>query len=371
MEKAKNAQVGVQNALKELGFKDNERVTDDQFKQAFLYREQQNKVKLDAALLVAKSWQKDEALKSGIGLPDTRPSTTYDFEEEKRKQREAKAAAKRFAKTPDFDPMDVFDRLQDLQPNGDTYAEKFMKDKGKKDAREERKDLKDNDHLNSMKDTAQKFILEQDKDFTGGTSKKSKMAIFDMEQREKLAIVQKYGLATTEFLKAQEDERADYAEELNQKELQMKLSVGAQFVGGMSQLFTALAGKNRAMAIAGRALALGEVAINTALAVSKVWSQTGIYGLLAQAAPIASGIAQAAIIANTKLATGGDMVVRQPTNFQAGEAGPERVRVTPRAKMGEDAGGTTVINIQGDVYDYDKFQRRVKMAQGSNKRSFV
>ncbi|MEX1120854.1 MAG: hypothetical protein WED82_01885 [Balneolales bacterium] len=42
---------------------------------------------------------------------------------------------------------------------------------------------------------------------------------------------------------------------------------------------------------------LFEIAMNTAVAVSKVWGQTGLGGVLAQAAPIAMGLAQAAIVA--------------------------------------------------------------------------
>jgi len=72
-----------------------------------------------------------------------------------------------------------------------------------------------------------------------------------------------------------------------------------------------------------------------------------------------------------KFASGTDMVVRGATTFVAGEAGMERVRVTPRAKMNESEGGGMSITIQGDVYDYDKFQRKVKQAMASHKGAFV
>lgn len=72
----------------------------------------------------------------------------------------------------------------------------------------------------------------------------------------------------------------------------------------------------------------------------------------------------------TKLATGTNQVVRQPTLFMAGEAGPERVSVGSRAKLGAGSGGVTYI-IQGDVYDYDKFQRKVKEATGRNQKEYV
>lgn len=73
-----------------------------------------------------------------------------------------------------------------------------------------------------------------------------------------------------------------------------------------------------------------------------------------------------------KRASGNDSIVRQPTMFMAGDGGPERVQITPRAKLGSggSSGGPTFI-IQGDVYDYDKFQRKVKQASESNRRDYV
>jgi len=48
-------------------------------------------------------------------------------------------------------------------------------------------------------------------------------------------------------------------------------------------------------------MAIFGVIVNTALAVSKVWGQTGIFGIAAQILPIAMGIAQLAIIASQKI----------------------------------------------------------------------
>ena len=144
-------------------------------------------------------------------------------------------------------------------------------------------------------------------------------------------------------------------------------------ISAASTATAALAKNYKSLHVLAKTAAIAEIAINTAVAVSKVWGQTGIYGFLAQAAPIAMGITQAAIVSQQRFATGTDQIVRQPTLFVAGEAGAERVRVTPRNKMREDSengGGVTYI-IQGDVYDYDKFQRKVKMAQDSNRKAFV
>jgi hypothetical protein len=140
----------------------------------------------------------------------------------------------------------------------------------------------------------------------------------------------------------------------------------------MGQLMTQLAGKNRALAIAGKALASGEVILNTAVAVSKVWGQTGIFGFAAQAAPILSGAAQLAAINAIHFASGTDQVVTKPTMFMAGESGKERVTVTPRAKMASDrSGGGITVNIQGDVLDGAKFTEAVEMAQKRLRRRLV
>lgn len=89
------------------------------------------------------------------------------------------------------------------------------------------------------------------------------------------------------------------------------------------------------------------------------------------AAGFVKGIA-GAVVPGFPFASGTDQIVRQPTAFIAGEAGAERVTVTPRAKMSAGGEGQTVVfNIQGDVYDYDRFARKVKEAQGSNRSNFV
>lgn len=91
--------------------------------------------------------------------------------------------------------------------------------------------------------------------------------------------------------------------------------------------------------------------------------------------PAVSGFAKTlagSMVPGLKFATGTDQVVRSPTMFMAGEAGAERVRVTPRAKMNEGSGeGSVTYIIQGDVYDYDRFQRKVKQAESSNRKAFV
>lgn len=80
--------------------------------------------------------------------------------------------------------------------------------------------------------------------------------------------------------------------------------------------------------------ALFQIAINTAMAVSKVWGQTGILGVVAQLLPIAMGIVQAAFVAMRPLpalATGADFITQGPQLVMVGDnpGGQERVQVTP------------------------------------------
>ncbi len=100
-----------------------------------------------------------------------------------------------------------------------------------------------------------------------------------------------------------------------------------------------------------------------------------IFGLFAGGGAgtlLEGGGAPAFLAPGTGLAASGmDQIVRSPTAFVAGEAGAERVTVTPRAKMGASSGEAVVFNISGDVYDYDRFARKVKEAQGANRGNYV
>ena len=89
------------------------------------------------------------------------------------------------------------------------------------------------------------------------------------------------------------------------KEWEMRGVVMAGFFGSMSQLIAAAGGENKKAAMFAKHLAVLEVAMNTAVAVSKVWSQTGIFGAMAIAAPIMSGAAQIAVIEGLQFAKGG------------------------------------------------------------------
>ncbi len=81
-----------------------------------------------------------------------------------------------------------------------------------------------------------------------------------------------------------------------------------------------------------KAAALTEIAYNTAIAVAKVWGQTGVLGFLAQAAPIAMGAVQAGVVLSQpepprpQLATGA-FISGSPggTDVTVGEGGDEEI----------------------------------------------
>ncbi len=95
-------------------------------------------------------------------------------------------------------------------------------------------------------------------------------------------------------------------------------------------------------------MAMLGVVVNTALAVSKVWGQTGIFGVAAQLLPIAMGIIQLATIAAQpipKFAQGGSFTTSGPELIQVGDnpGGRERVTVTPESSVAGRMGNINII----------------------------
>jgi hypothetical protein len=75
--------------------------------------------------------------------------------------------------------------------------------------------------------------------------------------------------------------------------------------------------------------ALSSIIINTALAVSKAWGQTGIFGLVAQIPVLAMGVLQLGIAASQKIPEFAKGTENAPgTGFIAGEAGFERMTLS-------------------------------------------
>lgn len=95
-----------------------------------------------------------------------------------------------------------------------------------------------------------------------------------------------------------------------------------------------------------------------------------IAGGATAAAITAAGLARVAAISNA--ASGFEGVVRSPTLMQVGEAGPERVSVTPSAKTartGEQPG--MVVHVHGSIIDRDGLMDAINQADQDISRSFV
>ena len=102
------------------------------------------------------------------------------------------------------------------------------------------------------------------------------------------------------------------AAEASAKVWQDKLSTVAGALGGFSQLMATYNMKDKQRRQEYKAVAMAEVAINTYVAASKAWAQTGIFGAIAAAGVIAAGLAQERQIAAQKFATGG--IVQGPSS---------------------------------------------------------
>lgn len=274
---------------------------------------------------VLKKAKEQFALKAEIAN-----SEKFDDNSLKKKKKEA----------PDFDPMDVFDRLQDLQKNGDTYAEKFMKEYN---AKRDRTTAKEERIAKRFDMTAD--VLYDWKKFNSEIEKTKRLLEHNM-------------VAAAGFKVAVEGINGSF-DILSRYFVEGLFSDKKDPFKHISDAFGDFAKK----------MAADLVALTAKILFFKVLI-TGLNLISPGAGSFGSALASASI-PGMKFASGTDMIVRQPTAFIAGEAGAERVRVTPRAKMSEsDSGGVSII-IQGDVHDYDKFQRKVKQAMASHKGAFV
>lgn len=247
----------------------------------------------------------------------------------------------------------------------ETPIEKASREKAVSDEKKREKRLQNSDQIQKLESQAKKEFLERDKFSAEGVNTEDKLLLFELEFQEKLRIYEQYQVDTTLLNEAHEIQRNDLIKQLAREEFALRSNQLASFAGGMSQLFGQLAKENKKFVALAKTFAIAEVIFNTAVAVSKVWGQTGIFGIAAQVAPLAAGAAQIMAINSAKFASGTDQFVDRPTSFVAGESGRERVKVTPAAKvnkMDPEQGGVTFI-IQGDVYDYDRFMHKVKRAQ--------
>jgi hypothetical protein len=330
IDEAKTAQAGMQNAARELGFGKDDSFTDDEFKSAFLRRENQNKVRNDSFLLIAKKLQEDENRKLGINQPDDSPRPKRDLKAEE----DAKKAAKKLAdfvadSKTDFNPDAVFDKLDSFaNDRGDTYKEVFdaNRDKKRGEASDKAGKERGQETLQLMKQLnpeIQTFLENMSIGFTA----------FD------------HGLEATKIGFNSLGESVDlFAQDLT-KALFFEKDPFKNFGDSFKELAKGFVAQIIAME-------LRILAFKAAISIFSLF--TG--------GPAASLIPGAATMANLA-ASGTDRIVTKPTMFMAGESGKERVTVTPRAKMsGGDGSGITVV-IQGDVMDGAKFTEAVEMAQ--------
>ena len=134
------------------------------------------------------------------------------------------------------------------------------------------------------------------------------------------------------------------------KKQQTKLYLDeAQTVWAMfSQTVTMAIGENKKYAGLMKAMRMGEAIINTATAATKAYAEVPWpMSLVVSGLMMALGAAQVGIIAAQPMAEGGEGIVRSPTLFLAGEAGPERFSFTPTNRinnLGRSGNGTNITN---------------------------
>tara|TARA_R100001082_G_scaffold39624_2_gene20836 strand:- start:526 stop:2520 length:1995 start_codon:yes stop_codon:yes gene_type:complete len=151
--------------------------------------------------------------------------------------------------------------------------------------------------------------------------------------------------------------------EQQKKQFIRSLQVGGEMFGNLgsiagstSQLLGTLAGADKQRQI--QALEIGRMAAiaNIAQGVTKAFAQGGITGFVTGASVAAAGAAQIATISNqiSELQAarfGMDEMLSKPTLILAGEAGPERVQVTPADRPSSRSGSGMTINFNGPVTD--------------------
>jgi hypothetical protein len=151
--------------------------------------------------------------------------------------------------------------------------------------------------------------------------------------------------------------------EQQKKQFNRSLQVGGEMFGNLgsiasstSQLLGTLAGADKARQI--QALEIGRMAAiaNIAQGVTKAFAQGGVTGFVTGASVAAAGAAQIATISNqiSELQAarfGMDEMLSKPTLILAGEAGPERVQVTPADRPSSRGGSGMTINFNGPVTD--------------------
>ncbi len=226
--------------------------------------------------------------------------------------------------SPEFDPMDIFDRLEDLQSNGDTYAEDFMKKREKRDNKGDKRAEK------SLEAYAEKY----------------KRILAMREEVKKFQLESTAAFAATNIgvqsLTSSIDALAGSIVGLN--------DFGEAFKGIIKQMIAQLISATIKFALF-RMIAVAAGVGTGGLGYAATGGLTDVFlrGLGGVAAP--------------KFASGTDRLVDSPTLFVAGESGRERVSVTPRSKVGQSSRGDVHVHIAGNVFGGEAFTQAVEMAQ--------
>ena len=212
-------------------------------------------------------------------------------------------------------------------------AEAAGKTKAELQAQMSGEDKKRLDDYLSWKADAQGFDYERE--LAALQSEKDAMLeIEGISAEERLAVEESFG----ERLKQLQQEQAAAEKDL----LEKRAGAVSSFFGGMSQLISAAGKENRAAAVAGKAFAMAEAGINSALAFTKTLADGGPYplNLISAAGVLAAGLAQQVQIASAPLPsaeTGGRFVVPAATGVDSVgmRVNPgEQIDVTPAGRTG-------------------------------------
>ena len=145
------------------------------------------------------------------------------------------------------------------------------------------------------------------------------------------------------------------------QEFSMALKVGGDMFGTLggiasstSSLLGTLAGADKSRQIQALEIARIAAVANIAQGITKALAQGGILGFATGASVAAAGAAQISTISNQiaelqAARFGMDEMVTKPTLILTGEAGPERVQVTPADRPASNGGSGVTLNFNGPV----------------------
>lgn len=131
-------------------------------------------------------------------------------------------------------------------------------------------------------------------------SAKSQLQIDQETYEARKRILEEFNLSTEQLTAEHETRQAETQRAI----WETRLYAAGQFFGGFAKLAAAASVENKKYANIAKTLAYAEAGINTALAVTKAMSQTGILGIAAAIGVGATGAAQMLTIKQTKFAKG-------------------------------------------------------------------